>query len=218
MRKQSRLWILALGLLAVGAAAQEIVIEPTNGHEQTTHRSARPVTLDTATMPAQPVVKSDAHAGTQLNAQPKTQSAAPAGSTRIAAKPAKKTSQIAEKPQTPPIEPKPSEPASSAAVKSEVPEAVAPAPRKIHAPPAWAMADTRDDHTLKSEIATALARDPKLTRSSIQIEITDAEVTLSGTANSTEERLQAERLAQSYAWNRKLVDHIEVVPSISAQK
>jgi hypothetical protein len=34
----------------------------------------------------------------------------------------------------------------------------------------------------------------------------------------TEERLQAERLAQSYAWNRKLVDRVEVSPRVSAQK
>ncbi len=79
------------------------------------------------------------------------------------------------------------------------------------------MADTRDALTLQSEISSALARDPKLARSTIQINVSDVEVTLAGKANGTEERLQAERLAQSYAWNRKLVDRIEVVPSMSSR-
>jgi hypothetical protein len=43
-------------------------------------------------------------------------------------------------------------------------------------------------------------------------------VTLQGRAAGGEEHLQVQRLAQSYAWNRKLVDHIEVVPSISQAK
>ena len=83
------------------------------------------------------------------------------------------------------------------------------------------MADTRDARSLQSEIASALARDPKLAGSTIQVDVDDNSVTLEGRAAGSEEHLQAQRLAQSYAWNRKLVDHIGgrgVAPSMAAQK
>jgi osmotically-inducible protein OsmY len=80
------------------------------------------------------------------------------------------------------------------------------------------MVDTRDARTLQIEIAGALARDPKLASSSIQVKVDDGGVTLEGRAAGTEEHLQAQRLTQSYAWNRKLVDHIEIVRPVSAQK
>lgn len=92
------------------------------------------------------------------------------------------------------------------------------APKKVPTRPDWAMADTRDAHTLQSEIADALARDPKLAGSAIRVDVDEMSVTLEGRAAGGEERLLAQRLAHSYAWNRKLVDHIEVVPAISAQK
>ncbi len=80
------------------------------------------------------------------------------------------------------------------------------------------MADTRDASRLQSEIASALAHDPKLAGSAIEVSVNDNSVTLEGRVPGGQEHLQAQRLAQSYAWNRKLVDHIEVAPSMSAQK
>jgi osmotically-inducible protein OsmY len=218
MRKQSHLFILALGLLAVGAFAQEIVIEPTNGRVQATHSVTRKAAPDEKPTRGQGVVGSATLAGTQPAAQHSAaRSAAPR---RNAGNPTKKDSatQVADKPLTPQLEAKSPEPNPQAAAETAAPEAVAPAPKRVPASPAWAMSDARDEYTLKSEIANALVRDPKLNRSSIQIQVTDTEVTLTGVANGIEERLQAERMAQSYAWNRKLVDHIEVAPSVSAQK
>jgi osmotically-inducible protein OsmY len=80
------------------------------------------------------------------------------------------------------------------------------------------MNDTRDSHGLEEDIASAFARDAKLKGSSIRVKVDDDAVTLEGRALGSEERLQAARLAQSYAWNRKLVDHVEVAPRVSAQK
>jgi osmotically-inducible protein OsmY len=80
------------------------------------------------------------------------------------------------------------------------------------------MSDTRDARSIQSEIANAMARDPKLVGSSVDVKVDEDSVTLSGRAAGIDERLQAERLAQSYAWNRKLVDHLELVPRVSAQK
>jgi osmotically-inducible protein OsmY len=80
------------------------------------------------------------------------------------------------------------------------------------------MNDTRDSHGLEEEIASAFARDIKLKGSSIRVKVDDDAVTLEGRAAGSEERLQAARLAQSYAWNRKVVDHVEVASRVSAQK
>ena len=90
--------------------------------------------------------------------------------------------------------------------------------RKFPARPAWALNDTRDSHGLEDEIAGAFARDAKLKGSSIRVKVDDDAVTLEGRAAGSEERLQAARLAQSYAWNRKVVDHVEVASRVSAQK
>jgi osmotically-inducible protein OsmY len=71
------------------------------------------------------------------------------------------------------------------------------------------LTDGRDAQSLQGEISRALANDPKLAGSKIQVSVDDTSVTLRGRAGS-EEHLQAQRLAHSYAWNRKLVDEIEV--------
>jgi osmotically-inducible protein OsmY len=80
------------------------------------------------------------------------------------------------------------------------------------------MADTRDARSLQIEIASALAHDPMLAGSAIQVDVDDKSVTLEGRAAGEEEHRQAQRLAHSYAWNRKLVDHIEVAPKVTAQR
>jgi len=80
------------------------------------------------------------------------------------------------------------------------------------------MSATRDARSLQTEISDALAGDPKLRDSTITVRVDDELVTLEGRAAGTEELLQAQRLARSYAWDRKVVDHIEVAPMVSAQK
>ena len=210
MRKQPWLLVLAVGLIALRAIAQEVVIEPTNGRASPARRLPHPAAVETGAVAAKPakVTKS----ATQSAAKSEDQSRS------MAAKRARKTptTQVAAKPPAPSTQAMPSAPPAPVTAKGEVPEAE-PTPQKLPVRPAWAMADTRDALALQSEISNALARDPKLARSTIQIDVSDAEVTLAGRANGTEERLQAERLAQSYAWNRKLVDRIEVVPSVSAR-
>jgi hypothetical protein len=122
------------------------------------------------------------------------------------------TNQIAAKPKTAPAETKPADSAAPVGLKSEAAE-VAPVPKKtLERRPGWAMADTRDSGGLQSEIAGALARDPRLAGSAIQVSVDDASVTLEGRATGSRQHLQAERLARSYAWNRKLVDRIQVEP------
>jgi hypothetical protein len=209
MRKQPWLLILAVGLIAVRAIAQEIVIEPTNGRASPARRLPHPAAVETGVVASKPAKVAKSATQSAAKSEDQSSSMAPkrarkTPTTQVAAKPAPSTQVI------------PSAPPTQTTAKGEAPEAM-PAPQKLPARPAWAMADTRDALTLQSEISSALARDPKLARSTIQINVSDVEVTLAGKANGTEERLQAERLAQSYAWNRKLVDRIEVVPSMSSR-
>ncbi len=200
MGKRSLVLVLAVAALTARAISQEIVIEPTNGNAQGKVRVSRPAASEAI--------------------QPKSTAKPPAAeraATKNSAKvPAKKAAlkQVSAKPKAAPVEARPAVPAAEQP-KIEAP--VAPV-KKIPARPQWALTDNRDANTLQIEIANALARDPKLTGSSIQVKVDEGAVTLEGQAMGTEEHLQAVRLAQSYAWNRKLLDKIDVVRSVSAKK
>jgi len=198
MRKGSPVLILGIAMLTVGAIAQEIVIEPTNGRTQATHRVSRPAAVESA---PREQGKAAARAGVPISA------------TKESAK--KASAEQVARLKAAPVKTKPS--ALSAAETNADAVETKPVP-KIPARPEWAMADTRDAHSLQMEIASALARDPKLASSAIRVDVDDKSVTLEGRAAGGEEHLQAQRLAHSYAWNRKLVDHIEVVPSVSTQR
>jgi osmotically-inducible protein OsmY len=200
MRKRSLL-MLAVAILAGRAISQEIVIEPTNGRSQAANRASRAAVVES-------VPKSSQAASHERSASKKP-------TTGVSSK------QIAAKTKAAPADSKVAAKSGarskSEVAKSDTPEAT-PAPRKVPARPTWAISDTRDARSLQVEIANALARDPKLADSSIQVRVDDGAVTLEGRASGAEERVQAQRLAQSYAWNRKLVDRIEIVRRVSAQK
>ena len=196
MRKGSLL-VLAVAIFSAQAISQEIVIEPTNGHAPSAKHVSRPAALE-----ATPVAKPPKPAPQEQRAQ-KPPTKRHAGK-EVALN--SKSSAVA----------KPA-PAAPEVAKNEVPQA-APPRKVLPARPAWAMSDTRDARSIQSEIANAMARDPKLVGSSVDVKVDEDSVTMSGRAAGIDERLQAERLAQSYAWNRKLVDHLELVPRVSAQK
>ncbi len=198
--KRSLVLVLAMAALAARAISQEIVIEPTNGKAaaQGKVRVSRPAASESTPAQTKPAAKPIAE-------RPATKTSAKA--------PAKKATlkQVSAKSKTTPVE---------AVSTPEPPKIEAPAPpvKKMPARPQWALADNRDANSLQSEIANALSRDPKLTGSTIQVIVDEESVTLAGQAAGTEERLQAVRLARSYAWNRKLLDKIDVVRSVAAQK
>jgi hypothetical protein len=200
MRRRSLLLVLAVAGISA-AAAQQIVLEPTNGRAaSSTTRVTRPAAQEQA-----PAPKVEAK-----TARPQSAAQKP-----VAKHHAEKQVAAKAKPTS----------GGAAVAKNEPREtALAPAPQPVGpaktfpARPAWAMNDTRDSHGLEEDIASAFARDAKLKGSSIRVKVDDDAVTLEGRALGSEERLQAARLAQSYAWNRKLVDHVEVAPRVSAQK
>lgn len=67
-----------------------------------------------------------------------------------------------------------------------------------------------DNSTLQDQIRTAIKNEPTLANDAIVVVVTDDGVDLSGTAASKKERQTARRIAQSYANNRKVTDHITV--------
>lgn len=211
MPRVSILLTLAVALLVSRANSQEIVIEPTNGRPASasaTNHVSRPAAIEAT--PAK-----------SATAEPKSA----AQQSSAAKKPLKRSSvkAVAAKSKAPAVQTNgankaQAEPAQSVVMAKNETPAVAPETKKIPVRPQWAVSDTRDPRALQVEISNALAHDPKLASSSIHVNVDDNSVTLEGQASGVEEHLQAQRLAQSYAWNRKLVDHIETVRVVSAQK
>ncbi len=77
-------------------------------------------------------------------------------------------------------------------------------------------AASTDNTTLQSQIQGALKNEPTLANDAIVVVVSDNAVDLSGTAGSKKERQTAKRIAQSYANNRKVMDHITVAGSSSS--
>jgi len=71
-------------------------------------------------------------------------------------------------------------------------------------------AASTDNTTLQNQIQSAIKTEPTLTNDAIVVTVTDSAIDLSGTAASKKERQTARRIAQSYANNRKVTDHITV--------
>ena len=67
-----------------------------------------------------------------------------------------------------------------------------------------------DSVSLQSTIQDKLKSEPLLSSSSVNVNVTDSTIALSGTVSTGKEKQTAERIAQSYAGNRKVVDRITV--------
>jgi BON domain len=67
-----------------------------------------------------------------------------------------------------------------------------------------------DSDTLKGQLDQAYQSEPSLSGSSIQVQVTDTAVQLSGTVPTGKEKTTAKRIAQSYAGNRKVVEKLTV--------
>lgn len=63
---------------------------------------------------------------------------------------------------------------------------------------------------LAGQIQTALKNEPTLANDNIMVNVTDDVITLTGTAASGKDKQTARRIAESYAANRRVVDHITV--------
>jgi osmotically-inducible protein OsmY len=66
------------------------------------------------------------------------------------------------------------------------------------------------DDQLQQQIQAALKNEPTLANDNINVSISASSIELSGTAATGKEKQTAKRIAESYAGNRKVVDHITV--------
>ena len=67
-----------------------------------------------------------------------------------------------------------------------------------------------DSASLREQLNQAYQSEPSLSGSSIQIEVTDTAIQLSGTVPTGKEKTTAKRIAQSYAGDRKVTDKMTV--------
>ncbi len=67
-----------------------------------------------------------------------------------------------------------------------------------------------DSKTLEGEIDSALKSDPTLANSQVNVQVSDSQITLSGSVPSGKDKVTATRIAQSYAGNRRVKDQVTV--------
>lgn len=68
----------------------------------------------------------------------------------------------------------------------------------------------RDTLTLQKQIETRIKNDPTLTDSTVSVNVSENAIELNGTVGSKKAKMNAERIAQSYAQNRKVTDNLQV--------
>ena len=68
----------------------------------------------------------------------------------------------------------------------------------------------RDTLTLQKQIETQIKNDPSLTDSSVSVNVSESAIDLNGTVGSNKAKVNAERIAQSYAQNKKVNDNLQV--------
>ena len=150
---------------------------------------------DTNTAPAAKSASKSASAKTSKNSK----------STLAAKKKAADAKKVEEAKAT---EPAATETVATAPKKEEV--VPPPAPFKSNLPGA-VIVTGEDTQALKSQIETALQRDPSLMGSALNVSIDDKGVELTGQVNNGKERVAARRIAQSYSGNRRVQDKITVL-------
>ncbi len=70
-----------------------------------------------------------------------------------------------------------------------------------------------DNATLQGEIQNALQRNSMLKDDSVAVNVTDDSIDLTGTVSNGKDKQAAKAIAESYAGNRKVEDHLTVVPN-----
>lgn len=73
-----------------------------------------------------------------------------------------------------------------------------------------AMGTAGSDDQLQQQIQTALKNEPTLANDNINVNIAADKIELTGDVATGKEKKTAKRIAESYAANRKVVDHITV--------
>jgi BON domain len=67
-----------------------------------------------------------------------------------------------------------------------------------------------DSASLQQQLKQAYESEPSLNGSSIDVAVTDSQVELTGTVPTNKDKINADRIAKSYAGSRKVVDKVSV--------
>jgi hypothetical protein len=89
--------------------------------------------------------------------------------------------------------------AGSGAAQTQVPET----PAATANPPI-------SDPELQSQIQNALSKEPTLSGESVRVSVAEDNIEMSGNVGSAKEKLTATRIVQSYAGNKKVVNHVTI--------
>ena len=106
-----------------------------------------------------------------------------------------------------------SQTSNSGSSPSQTPAPAQP-PAMNQTTPATTAAPAPDSQTnpgggeLQGQIQNALKNEPTLANDNISVSVTETEIDLSGSVASSKEKLTAKRIAQSYAGNRKVKEHL----------
>lgn len=73
-----------------------------------------------------------------------------------------------------------------------------------------------DSASLQQQLDQAYQSEPSLNGSKIQVAVTDSQVELNGSVPTNKDKITAERIAKSYAGNRKVVDKVSVSGSATS--
>ena len=73
-----------------------------------------------------------------------------------------------------------------------------------------------DSSSLQQQLDQAFQSEPSLNGTKIDVGVTDAQVQLTGSVPSNKDKVTAERIAKSYAGNRKVVNKVTVTATPSA--
>jgi|SRR5579859_5902088 len=116
------------------------------------------------------------------------------------------TAQSPSTSQSPPIEPSSSQTNPNGSM-TQTPASPEQAPSSQQAPGATAAAAGGD---IQMQIQNALQKEPTLSNDNLTVSVTDDAIELNGTVASSKEKQTAKRIAQSYAGNRKVKEHLTV--------
>ncbi|MCI0352905.1 MAG: BON domain-containing protein [Acidobacteriales bacterium] len=100
--------------------------------------------------------------------------------------------------QTPPTFPEDTKPSEPTTPRDMPPDTQAPSPRELSSP------------EIRDQIQTKLDSEPGLENHRLRVEVSDSEVTVSGTVDDEAERDLALRIAESYAGDRSVVDKVQI--------
>lgn len=74
-----------------------------------------------------------------------------------------------------------------------------------------------DSASLQQQLDQAYQSEPSLNGSKINVVVSDSQVQLTGSVPTNKDKITAERIAKSYAGNRKVVDKVSIIGSVAPQ-